>query len=66
MRLFWLVGSLALALLAGVLSLQVPNPAGADAPPTAVSAERAMADVRGRIRSDQPTTPGCGTSCCGG
>jgi hypothetical protein len=46
MRLFWLVGSLALALLIGVLSLQVPAPAGADAPATAFSAERAMADVR--------------------
>lgn len=46
MRLFWLVGSLALALLVGVLSLQVPAPAGADAPATAFSAERAMVDVR--------------------
>ena len=46
MRLFWLVGSLALALLVGVLSLQVPAPVGADAPATAFSAERAMADVR--------------------
>jgi len=46
MRLFWLVGSLALALLIGVVSLQVPAPAGADAPATAFSAERAMVDVR--------------------
>ena len=46
MRLFWLVGSLALALLIGVLSLQVPAPAGADAPATDFSATRAMTDVR--------------------
>lgn len=46
MRLFWLVGSLALALLVGGLSLQVPAPAGIDAPATGFSAERAMADVR--------------------
>ena len=46
MRLFWLVGSLALALLIGVLSLQVPAPAGADAPATDFSASRAMTDVR--------------------
>ena len=43
MRLFWLVGSLALALLIGVFSLQVPAPAGPDAPATAFSADRAMA-----------------------
>lgn len=46
MRLFWLVGSLALALLIGVVSLQVPSPAGGEAPATAFSAGRAMADVR--------------------
>lgn len=46
MRLFWLVGSLALALAVGVFSLQVPAPVGADAPATAFSAERAMVDVR--------------------
>lgn len=45
MRLLWLVGSLALALLIGALSLQVPSPAGRDAPATAFSAGRAMADV---------------------
>ncbi|HZW15105.1 MAG TPA: M20/M25/M40 family metallo-hydrolase [Brevundimonas sp.] len=54
MRLFWLVGSLALALLAGVLSLQVPKPAGADAPPAAFSAERAMADVRALAQRPHP------------
>ena len=46
MRLFWLVGSLALALLVGVVSLQVPRPAGPEAPATAFSAARAMSDVR--------------------
>lgn len=46
MRLFWLIGSLALALLVGVFSLQAPAPVGVDAPATAFSAERAMADVR--------------------
>jgi hypothetical protein len=45
MRLLWLVGSLALALLIAVLTLQVPAPVGADAPATAFSTERAMADV---------------------
>ena len=54
MRLFWLVGSLALALLIGVLSLQAPKPAGADAPPTAFSAERAMADVRELAQRPHP------------
>ncbi len=54
MRLFWLVGSLALALLVGVLALQVPAPAGADAPATAFSAERAMADVREIARRPHP------------
>jgi len=46
MRLFWLVGSLALALLIAVLTLQVPAPVGIDAPATAFSTERAMVDVR--------------------
>lgn len=46
MRLLWLVGSLALALLIAVLTLQVPAPVGADAPDTAFSTERAMVDVR--------------------
>ena len=54
MRLFWLVGSLALALLIGVLSLQVPAPAGPDAPATAFSADRAMADVREIARRPHP------------
>lgn len=54
MRLFWLIGSLALALLLGVLSLQVPAPAGAAAPPTAFSAERAMADVRELAQRPHP------------
>ena len=46
MRLLWLVGSLAAALLIAVLTLQVPAPVGAGAPATTFSAERAMADVR--------------------
>ncbi len=46
MRLLWLVGSLASALLIAVLTLQVPAPVGADAAATAFSAERAMVDVR--------------------
>lgn len=54
MRLLWLVGSLALALLVGVLSLQVPAPVGADAPATAFSAERAMADVRELAQRPHP------------
>ena len=54
MRLFWLVGSLALALLIGVLSLQAPKPAGAGAPPIAFSAERAMADVRELAQRPHP------------
>ena len=54
MRLFWLVGSLALALLIGVVSLQVPGPAGVDAPATAFSAGRAMADVRELARRPHP------------
>ncbi|HYD27945.1 M20/M25/M40 family metallo-hydrolase [Brevundimonas sp.] len=54
MRLFWLVGSLALALLIGVASLQVPEPAGVDAPATAFSAGRAMTDVRELARRPHP------------
>lgn len=46
MRLLWLFGSLALALILAVVALQSPPPAPADAPPTAFSATRAMADVR--------------------
>ncbi|HYC98108.1 M20/M25/M40 family metallo-hydrolase [Brevundimonas sp.] len=54
MRLVWLVGSLALALLIGVVSLQVPAPVDADASATAFSAERAMADVREIARRPHP------------
>ncbi|MCS6627311.1 M20/M25/M40 family metallo-hydrolase [Roseibacterium beibuensis] len=54
MWLFWLIGSLALALLVGVVSLQVPAPAGTDAPATAFSAERAMADVRELAQRPHP------------
>ncbi len=54
MRLLWLTGALALALLIGVLSLQVPAPAGPDAPATAFSAERAMADVQELAQRPHP------------
>lgn len=46
MRLLWLIGSLVLALVIGVLTLQTPRPLGPDAPATAFSAARAMTDVR--------------------
>ncbi|HWQ87977.1 M20/M25/M40 family metallo-hydrolase [Brevundimonas sp.] len=46
MRLLWLIGSLALALLIAALTLQSPRPAPASAPATDFSAQRAMADVR--------------------
>ncbi|WP_339931319.1 M20/M25/M40 family metallo-hydrolase [uncultured Brevundimonas sp.] len=46
MRLVWLSGSLALALLLAVITLQTPRPVGADAPATDFSAARAMVDVR--------------------
>lgn len=46
MRLLWLGGSLALALLIAVLTVQSPAPVPASAPATAFSAQRAMVDVR--------------------
>lgn len=46
MRLFWLIGSLALALAIGVLTLQGPRPVATDAPATVFSTGRAMIDVR--------------------
>lgn len=54
MRLLWLVGSLALALLIAVLTLQTPGPVPADAPATTFSAERAMMDVREIARRPHP------------
>ncbi|MDP3370172.1 MAG: peptidase M20, partial [Brevundimonas sp.] len=54
MRLLWLVGSLALALLIAVLTLQVPAPVGTDAPDTDFSTERAMVDVREIARRPHP------------
>lgn len=54
MRLLWLVGSLALALLLAALTLQVPAPVGADAPATAFSTGRAMADIREIARRPHP------------
>lgn len=46
MRLVWLTGSLALALLIAVLTLQAPRPEPAGAPATDFSAARAMIDIR--------------------
>ena len=46
MRLVWLSGSLALALLLAVITLQTPRPAGADTVATDFSTARAMVDVR--------------------
>lgn len=46
MRLVWLTGSLALALLIAVLTLQVPRPSPASADATDFSAARAMVDIR--------------------
>ncbi len=54
MRLLWLMGSLALALLISVMTLQVPAPAGVGAPDAAFSAGRAMADVREIARRPHP------------
>lgn len=54
MRLLWLMGSLALALLIAVMTLQVPAPAGVGAPGAAFSAGRAMADVREIARRPHP------------
>lgn len=46
MRLVWLFGSLALALLLAIITLQTPRPVGPDAPATAFSTARAMVDVQ--------------------
>ncbi|RZJ01655.1 MAG: M20/M25/M40 family metallo-hydrolase [Brevundimonas sp.] len=46
MRLIWLFGSLALALILAAVTLQSPRVRPADAPVTAFSAERAMVDIR--------------------
>lgn len=54
MRLLWLAGSLALALLIGVLTLQTPRPAPASAPAGDFSAARAMTDVREIARRPHP------------
>jgi hypothetical protein len=54
MRLLWLVGSLTLALLIAVLTLQSPRPAPAGAPATDFSAARAMTDVREIARRPHP------------
>lgn len=47
-------GALALALLFGVLALQVPKPRGLDTPPADFSAARAMVDVRTIARAPHP------------
>jgi hypothetical protein len=54
MRLIWLAGSLAAALLVAVLTLQTPRPAPVHAPATAFSAARAMVDVREIARRPHP------------
>jgi hypothetical protein len=54
MRLLWLGGSLALALLIAVLTLQSPRPVPATAPATDFSAARAMIDVREIARRPHP------------
>jgi len=54
MRLLWLIGSLALALLIAVLTLQSPRPVPAGTPATDFSAGRAMADVREIARRPHP------------
>lgn len=47
-------GALALALLFGVLALQVPKPRGLDTPPADFSTARAMVDVRAIARAPHP------------
>lgn len=54
MRLFWLAGSLVLALVIGVLTLQAPRPVGADAPATDFSSDRAMVDIRAIAQRPHP------------
>ncbi|WP_420471608.1 M20/M25/M40 family metallo-hydrolase [Brevundimonas sp. FT23042] len=54
MRLWWLIGSLVIALGVGVLTLQVPRPAPATAPATAFSSDRAMIDIRAIAREPHP------------
>ena len=54
MRLALLLGSLALALLLAVFTLQTPAPVAANAPATEFSAARAMTDVRVIARAPHP------------
>ncbi|WP_439471927.1 M20/M25/M40 family metallo-hydrolase [Brevundimonas sp.] len=54
MRLFWLVGSLVLAVAIGVLTLQGPRPVGADAPAADFSTARAMVDIRAIAQRPHP------------
>lgn len=54
MRLWWLIGSLVVALGVGVLTLQVPRPAPATAPATEFSSDRAMIDIRAIAQRPHP------------
>ncbi|HEX8471308.1 MAG TPA: M20/M25/M40 family metallo-hydrolase [Brevundimonas sp.] len=54
MRLALLLGSLALALLIGVIALQTPSPRGLQTPAVAFSAGRAMGDVNVIARKPHP------------
>src|SRR3989344_5956487 len=54
MRLVWLTGPLAIGLLLAGRPLQGPRPAPADAPPSAFSAGRALADVNEIARAPHP------------
>ena len=54
MRVVLLVGSLTLALIVGVLALQVPAPRGLETPAAEFSAARAMIDVRMMAQRPHP------------
>jgi hypothetical protein len=54
MRLGLIIGTLALALFAGVIALQTPSPRGLTASPNTFSAARAMVDVREMARAPHP------------
>ena len=56
MRLGLLIGSLVLALILGVVSLQTPQPRPATASPTTFSAARAMVDVREMAQRPHPVS----------
>ncbi|RZJ31097.1 MAG: M20/M25/M40 family metallo-hydrolase, partial [Brevundimonas sp.] len=54
MRLFWLIGSLAVALAVGVATLQAPRPVAATAAATTFASDRAMVDIRAIARHPHP------------